>query len=174
MLTISNFLSLLRAPLAFLFFLTNPWVRVSAVVLAMITDGLDGYLARRYRSVSHFGTVLDPLMDKFFAIVVFAILVSEGTLSIWAMAIMLARDFGLGIFGAYVTFFGDWSSYKVEALRFSKISTVLQFFVMVALSLGYQLPFMVYGCFIVLAVLSSIELILSHRRSIQDKKGEKR
>ena len=45
MLTLSNCLTLLRAPLAFLLLIENVTVRVMAVVLAILTDCIDGYIA---------------------------------------------------------------------------------------------------------------------------------
>ena len=62
----SNTLSLLRAPLALLFLVEKPYLRLIAILLAMLTDSFDGYLARRSSSVTQLGTILDPAMDKFF------------------------------------------------------------------------------------------------------------
>ena len=70
---LSNFLSILRIPLAFALVTDFSLYRALAIGLAMITDGLDGYLARRYRMTSQVGAFLDPLTDKFF--VFFAIMI---------------------------------------------------------------------------------------------------
>ena len=64
--TFSNFLSILRGPLALFFIIDNAFYRCLAIVLAMATDSLDGYLARRFQMTSQIGAFLDPLMDKFF------------------------------------------------------------------------------------------------------------
>src|SRR5687767_11757901 len=45
----------------------NEWYRLSAVLcfgLAAISDGIDGYIARRYNQISELGKMLDPLADK--------------------------------------------------------------------------------------------------------------
>ncbi len=65
-LTPSNIISLLRGPLAFLFIIDNSLCRGIAIILAMLTDSLDGYLARRYQTTTRLGAILDPAMDKFF------------------------------------------------------------------------------------------------------------
>ncbi len=46
--TVSNVLSLTRAPLALLYLISRPDVRVAVVLLATLTDIVDGYLARKY------------------------------------------------------------------------------------------------------------------------------
>ena len=43
------------------------WMRASAIaifVIAAASDGIDGYIARRYNQMSRLGTVLDPIADK--------------------------------------------------------------------------------------------------------------
>jgi len=66
MLTLSNALTFLRAPLALLFLSEVTALRIGAIIIAMVTDGIDGYLARRNSSVTKLGAILDPIMDKFF------------------------------------------------------------------------------------------------------------
>src|ERR1700722_7213630 len=98
MLSLSNGLSFLRAPLALLFLVDSiPW-RITAIVLAMVTDSVDGYPAARYRSASQFGAILDPTMDKFFVFFGLGVLLMEGRLEIWQACSMLARDFFLCLF----------------------------------------------------------------------------
>ncbi len=65
-LNFSNVLSLSRALFAFAFLQENAMIRVLAIALAMLSDFLDGYLARRQKTASQFGAILDPIMDKIF------------------------------------------------------------------------------------------------------------
>src|SRR5581483_12415887 len=99
MLNLSNSLSLLRAPLAFLFLLENTTLRLVAIVLAMLTDSIDGYLARRYQGTTRFGAILDPAMDKFFVLFALVVFVLEKKLLLWQAGAMLSRDFALCLFG---------------------------------------------------------------------------
>src|SRR4051812_16390882 len=100
-LTLSNLISLLRAPLALFFLIENTTVRIAVVLLAMITDGLDGYLARKSNTVSSVGAILDPAMDKFFVCFVLFILFIEKKIAPWQIGAMLSRDFFLCMFGLY-------------------------------------------------------------------------
>src|ERR1700722_11169840 len=57
MISIPNFLSLMRFPLALVFLQENRLYRIIAIILALITDGLDGFIARRYKTANRLGTL---------------------------------------------------------------------------------------------------------------------
>ena len=98
MLTLSNALSLSRAVFALAFLWENTLIRLLALVLAMVSDFLDGFLARRYKTTSQFGAILDPIMDKFFVLFVGVILCLEGGLAVWELIALLSRYIFLGFF----------------------------------------------------------------------------
>src|ERR1700733_7171791 len=148
MLSLSNSLSFLRAPLAFLFLIDNMACRLIAIFLAMLTDSIDGYLARKRQTTTQFGAILDPAMDKFFVFFALAVLYAEGALALWQACAMVARDFSLCIFGLYLSLAGQWHAYECRALRWGKISTALQFLVLIGLTLGYKSPSYLYIIFI--------------------------
>jgi len=155
---------MLRAPLALLFLQENTSIRVAAVILSMLTDWLDGFLARKFNMVSETGKFLDPMMDKFFAFFVLAVLASEKILLPWQMASMLARDFFLALFGIFVGCFGSWRKYECESIWMSKVVTALQFVIIIGLSIGYKFGNHVYLGFIGLASLSIVELAWGYRK----------
>jgi len=159
--SLSNSISLLRAPLALLFLQDNVILRVIAVILAMITDSIDGYLARRYNSISKFGAILDPAMDKFFVYFVLMILLLEGQVHLWQALTMLSRDFALCIYGIYLTISNRWSLLEWKAIRWGKITTALQFIVLIGLTLSVNFPVYVYGAFVVFGILAFLELLQS-------------
>jgi CDP-diacylglycerol--glycerol-3-phosphate 3-phosphatidyltransferase len=89
----SNAVSLLRVPLAFVFFATESVaVRVVVIVLAAASDWVDGWLARRFRQGSRAGELIDPLTDKFFLVSAIIAFAADGMLAPWELAILLARD----------------------------------------------------------------------------------
>ncbi|MBI3236184.1 MAG: CDP-alcohol phosphatidyltransferase family protein [Chlamydiales bacterium] len=160
MLSISNGLSFLRAPLAFLFLTENISLRVTAILLAMLTDSFDGYLARRRKSVTQFGTILDPAMDKFFVFFVLTILLVEGKLALWQSLAMIARDFFLCAFGIYLSLSGLWKAYACKSIRWGKITTALQFLTLIGLTLTISIPGYFFCIFILFGILAFIELFL--------------
>lgn len=158
MFNLSNSLSLLRAPLALLFLIDHPTFRLIMILLAMLTDSIDGYLARRWHTTTRFGAVLDPAMDKFFVVFCLGVLLSEAKLAPWQAIVMLSRDFALCLFGLYLSLSGLWHSYKFRAIRWGKITTALQFVVLIALTLDFKIPGYLWTFFVVFAGLALIEL----------------
>lgn len=153
-----NLLSLLRGPLAFLFLIPSvPW-RTIAIALAMLTDSIDGYLARRSGGASQFGAILDPVMDKFFVFFGLTVFVLEGRIEMWQACAMISRDFFLIFFGIYLGLSGLWQAYQCKSVRWGKISTALQFIALIALTLGIHLPWYTYSVFILFGGLALKEL----------------
>lgn len=156
--TLSNCISLLRAPLAFLFFVDSLFFKTLAIVLAMVTDWLDGYLARRYHSISKLGTILDPLMDKLFVCMLLGYFLYQGQLNIPEVLAFLARDIALVLFGLFLMMRGLWSSFTFRAIWYGKIFTTLQFFILLGLTYGLAIPGFVFMGFVLLGVFSFVEL----------------
>lgn len=158
MFNLANGLSLLRAPLALLFLIENTSLRIAVIFLAMLSDSIDGFLARRANKASQFGAVLDPAMDKFFVFFVLGVLLVQGRLEIWEACAFISRDFFLIFFGIYLGLSGHWNAYQCKAVRWGKISTALQFFVLIGLTLNVAFPWYLYCIFIVLGTLAFLEL----------------
>jgi CDP-diacylglycerol--glycerol-3-phosphate 3-phosphatidyltransferase len=62
------------------------------IILAGISDGLDGYLARRMGKVSRLGIALDPIADKVFAGALVILLVIYRDLPLWLAVAIVGRD----------------------------------------------------------------------------------
>jgi CDP-diacylglycerol--glycerol-3-phosphate 3-phosphatidyltransferase len=77
-------------------------VAAGVFVVGAATDGLDGYLARRYRSTSRTGQWLDPLADKVFVAAPVLALAAVGTFPAWAAAVIVAREVGVSLLRAYL------------------------------------------------------------------------
>jgi CDP-diacylglycerol--glycerol-3-phosphate 3-phosphatidyltransferase len=61
--------------------------------VAMATDQVDGWLARRRNQSSPLGALLDPIADKVLVMATLAMLVGEGVAPAWMVAAILAREF---------------------------------------------------------------------------------
>ena len=160
MITLSNSLSFCRAPLAFLFLQENPSLRLLAIFLAMATDSIDGYLARKYQSTSKFGAILDPLMDKFFVYFALGILFTEGKIIAWEITAMLSRDFFLCIYAAWIFITKRWKTLIFRSVRWGKITTALQFIILIGLICEISFPWIVFASFVGMGWLAFLELFL--------------
>lgn len=158
MLTASNSLTFIRAPLAFLFLQESPTLRIIAIILAMLTDSIDGYLARRSQQVSRLGAILDPAMDKFFVYFAMTVLFLENQITPFGMAAMLSRDFFLCLYGFLMLAAGRWKTIVFRAIRWGKVTTALQFIVLIGLVIGVPFPWYIYICFMVMGWLAFLEL----------------
>jgi len=61
-------------------------------LLAAVSDGLDGYLARRGNMVSNVGKLLDPLADKLLVCTALIMLIPLGRVSAWIVAVIIGRE----------------------------------------------------------------------------------
>ena len=74
----------------------------SLMMLSILTDALDGYLARRLGEVSALGKILDPIGDKICIGVVAIAVTILRDFPWWAMGIILFRDVGIVIGGIFM------------------------------------------------------------------------
>lgn len=93
-------------------------------ILAGISDGLDGFLAKRYGWQSRLGSFLDPAADKLLLLACFLIGGWQGLMPLWLVAAVVLRDLII-VLGAtaYYLLLGP---YDGQPLISSKINTFLQ------------------------------------------------
>ncbi|MCJ7664219.1 MAG: CDP-diacylglycerol--glycerol-3-phosphate 3-phosphatidyltransferase [Desulfobacterales bacterium] len=97
---LSNNLTLFRIgaiPIVALLLLLFPdrwpsFVAAFIFLLGAISDGLDGYLARRRNTVSNVGKLLDPLADKLLVCTALILLIPLGRVSAWIVAVIIGRE----------------------------------------------------------------------------------
>lgn len=165
MLNFSNVLSLSRGGFALAFLQENPWIRLLAVILAMITDFLDGYIARRQRQATQFGAIIDPLMDKFFVFFAGGVFFIEDKLALLGLAALLSRDISLCLFGLFLGIVRGWKGYEVKAIWWGKITTVAQFTLLICLTFNVIIPTWIYLIFILMAAFAFLELLIRYSRT---------
>jgi cardiolipin synthase len=93
-------------------------------VVAALSDGLDGWLAKRYGWTSRLGIWLDPLADKLLLVSVFLVLTWLGQVPRYLAVSAVSRDVLIGL-GALVFHFA-WGPVRGRPILSSKINTVLQ------------------------------------------------
>jgi len=68
------------------------WWSGGVFAVAILTDWVDGYVARRLNQVTELGKLLDPLADKLLILAPLVSFVQEGTLPAWAVFLIVARE----------------------------------------------------------------------------------
>jgi cardiolipin synthase (CMP-forming) len=83
---------LLVVPVAWLLVTDNYRLTLAMFAFAAMTDGLDGFLAKRFGWTSELGKILDPLADKILLVGVFITLAALGVVPLWLAATAVLRD----------------------------------------------------------------------------------
>jgi cardiolipin synthase (CMP-forming) len=138
---------------------------------AAVSDGLDGYLAKRFRWTSELGKILDPLADKLLLITVFVEAAWLGLVPWWLSAAVVARDVMIGL-GA-LTFRLWFGPLRGRPTILSKINTAVQllYVLLVMLSAAAGQPsraVLETGVALTLAttVLSGLHYVVSFTRRV--------
>jgi CDP-diacylglycerol--glycerol-3-phosphate 3-phosphatidyltransferase len=97
------------------------WVALALWVVLCASDGIDGYLARRYGSTRS-GAFLDPLADKVLVLGAMFTLVGRGVFPVLPVAIIAVREVAISL---YRTFAGA-KGVSIPATPVAKLKTVFQ------------------------------------------------
>lgn len=129
-----NAISLLRFPLAALFVLSDSVaVRSGIALVAGISDGIDGWLARRTGARTRIGELLDPIADKTFVFAALVGFVRTGELQLWELLVLLARDIYVSV--AFVVVLTLGLPLRFQARPSGKIVTTFQIMAILVLLL---------------------------------------
>jgi cardiolipin synthase (CMP-forming) len=128
-------------------------------ILAAISDGLDGYLAKRFGWTSELGKLLDPLADKLLLVVVFVYGAWLGLVPWWLTAAVVARDVMIGL-GAltYRLWFGPLHG---RPTVISKLNTGVQLFYLMLVLLNAASALPPHEVLDALALLTFITTVVS-------------
>lgn len=91
-----------------------------AYAAAMMTDAMDGVIARRTGQVTALGKLLDPLADKLSLITLLGLFVWDGQIPVWVMLLIFVKEALLVIGGGFALHRGI----VVYALPIGKVTTV--------------------------------------------------
>jgi cardiolipin synthase len=135
--TIPNLITAFRIILApvFVIYLINDRLNSALVVflVCMISDGIDGMVARLFNQKSRLGAYLDPLADKTLLVTAFVLLGVRGYLPSWLTVTAIARD--VMILLGVLVFHLNRLELRIRPSAVSKINTCFQFITLSAVLL---------------------------------------
>jgi CDP-diacylglycerol--glycerol-3-phosphate 3-phosphatidyltransferase len=142
---------------------------IAAVVfaLAAVTDGLDGYIARRQQSITTFGKLMDPLADKLLVVAALISLVSLDRLAAWAAMVIIARELAVTGLRALAAERGV----VIAASWLGKVKTLLQVAAIFALILFEPAPAWADALLylaVAVTVISGADYFFGLRRRIEE------
>lgn len=135
-LTIPNLLTFLRMALipvfASLLFYGYGTTALIVFVIAGVSDGIDGFIARRFKQESELGTIIDPIADKLLMTVAFIILTMPNVLQptkhlpvpFWVTAAVIGRDILILTVAWAINVMTGFRGFKPSWL--GKLSTLVQ------------------------------------------------
>jgi CDP-diacylglycerol--glycerol-3-phosphate 3-phosphatidyltransferase len=126
-------------------------------IIASITDGLDGYLARRRKQITTMGMLLDPLADKLMVTTAYILLVAYNPRIVppWIAVVVIGREFLVSGLRSIASSEG----FTIEASEIGKLKTVLQIVSVVAAILAHRWDYWNWGGFIVAVHLIAVTAI---------------
>lgn len=136
---------------------------------AAATDGLDGYLAKRFDWTSELGKILDPLADKILLVGVFITLAMLGLAPVWLAATAVARD--LVITAGAIVYNWLYGHLQGRPTAVSKLNTLCQILYLLlavgapAVGRQPQAALTVLGALVfVTTVVSGIDYVVTYAR----------
>ncbi|WP_136707195.1 CDP-alcohol phosphatidyltransferase family protein [Agromyces sp. H66] len=139
--TIPNVLSMLRlalVPVFLVLIVVGGYVAALVVlVVASLTDLLDGFLARRLGQVTRLGQLLDPAADRLYIFAALVGLAANGLVPWWIVVVIVARDVFLLVLAVVLANHG-YGPLPVHQL--GKVATFALFFGVPVIMLGLAFP----------------------------------
>jgi CDP-diacylglycerol--glycerol-3-phosphate 3-phosphatidyltransferase len=133
--------------------------------LAALTDGLDGYIARRRQEVTTFGKLMDPLADKLLIVAALVSLVSLDRIAAWVAMVIIARELAVTGLRALAVERGV----VIAASWLGKLKTLLQVAAIFALILLDPVPtwadVLLYVA-VAVTVISGVDYFLGMRKGL--------
>jgi len=157
-------------------------------ILAGITDGLDGLLARRFNQKSQLGTILDPIADKLMLVTSFVVLSMRSVfpqplpshlpVPFWVTVAVISRDVFILVGAAAINIVTGFRGFRPSML--GKINTVVQIFAIAIIIFAASVPYgtgyyppTLYTTVFAFAVLSGAHYVFFVSRLVnEDRRSE--
>lgn len=115
---------------------------LAVFVIAGVSDGLDGFIAKRFHFESRLGSILDPVADKTLLVSSYVMLMMLNHVPFWLMLTVAFRD--LLIVGGYLVYTSMVGPVQMRPSWLSKLNTLVQI-ALVFVILGQQALQMIYA-----------------------------
>lgn len=139
----------------------RPYLRIVAIVIfaiAVFSDAVDGYIARKSKQKSQAGLVLDPLADKLLLMSAFICLYLFGEFPFWLILIVITRDI-LIICGALVIYIIK-QSLNFASSKWGKLTTIFQVLAITAVLTKLKFAYFFWWLAAVFTIISGIDYLM--------------
>lgn len=142
-------------------------------LIAVITDAVDGFVARKYNEVTSFGILLDPLADKFLIIASFITFsfLTYGPAGLrippWVLIIVLTRDLFILMGAAVIYMVFGYMEFKPS--MWGKATTLFQMLTIFSVLIGFNYACIIWTMAVVLTVVSGMHYLARTNRVLHEK-----
>ncbi|MFH1778662.1 MAG: CDP-alcohol phosphatidyltransferase family protein [Candidatus Omnitrophota bacterium] len=153
------------------------FVALGIFALAVLSDAIDGYLARVLKQRTALGTFLDPIADKLLLVTAFISLTMANNLPAslrlppWVSIIVVSRDVII-VLGAVVIFLMS-GGIKISPSPLGKATTFFQMITIISVLLQYRHSNYIWNLAIAFTVLSGIDYIVRGARLLNENNKKK-
>jgi len=187
-LTIPNLLTFMRMALipafASMLFYGHYKMGLAFFVIAGISDGIDGFLARRFKQESELGTIIDPIADKLLMTTAFVILSLPNVLPpvrhlpvpFWVTATVIGRDILILTVAAAINVITGFRGFRPSWL--GKLSTLVQVLAVTLILISAVTDYSIYlpttyTIVALLAFVSGVHYVFQVARLMKEEETEK-
>lgn len=130
---------------------------------AAVSDILDGFIARTTGQITYFGSILDPVADKFFLITSFILMSVYGLIPKWFTIVVISKDL-IVVAGCFILYFVT-GTLKIEPSFIGKVSSGSQFFlvglVLISLNMspGFIIPNALYIAVALMTAVAGLDYV---------------
>lgn len=157
---IPNLISILRIilviPIAYFLWYQQFLTALILFLIGGLSDGLDGFLARRYKWETELGVILDPMGDKLMMLTAYLLLGWHNLLPWWLVSLVISRDLIL-VLGTLLI--RKWvGEIKIKPLFISKFNTVCQIALVLVVMLSQVMTLypLIVDSFLWLAAITTV------------------
>ena len=166
-----NLLSALRIAMGVMFpFSPDKGARASLILVAGLSDMIDGFVARRLGVASPTGGHVDAVTDKVFVMSVLITLVVQGAMHPWQVVLLLSRDAVVIAVVAYIALMGRWNAFRrISARHFGKLTTAAMFAMFLAIVIwpdGNPVVSTIFAITSLFSVAAAIDYLVQFLRAL--------
>ena len=143
----------------------SKYIAVLIFIAAILTDLLDGKIARKYNLVTNFGKFMDPLADKLLVSAAMICMIEKGMLASWIVIIIISREFIISGFRLVASDGGI----VIAASYWGKFKTVFQMMMIIVLIMDLGGVFDIIGTALVwialaLTIVSLVDYVIKNKQ----------
>ncbi|MCS7277880.1 MAG: CDP-diacylglycerol--glycerol-3-phosphate 3-phosphatidyltransferase [Aquificaceae bacterium] len=128
------------------------------ILLAGISDWLDGGLARRNNQVSRIGIMLDPFVDKVFVLSVLSFFLYEQEITLFPFVLLLLRELSV----SFLRSLSVGKGYAMPASYLGKAKAFFEYLTILALAFNYAIADLFLWLSVILAYASMYDYVLKY------------